>query len=84
MKNAKEMEAIAVQVMQESETRKMNRAMGYAEEVIGPAIEDAAKHGKREAPFTKTRNIEWHFLKSYLEQNGFTVHSSMGSYTVCW
>jgi len=84
MKNAKELEAVATQIQGERETAKMNRAMAYAEEVIGPALEDAAKHGRREATFTKTRNIEWTFLKAYLEQSGFTVHSSFGNYTICW
>ncbi len=84
MKTANEMNAIANKVKAEHLAKEKTQAINYVEKVLAPRIEEAANRGHNRANFSKEHGLRWIYIKTYLEENGYTVESATHAFTVSW
>ena len=73
MKNAKEMRAVALEVIRKEKEEKIENALNLIENKIAIEIENVANAGRFEYAIdtTEFQNVDWETVMNILDENGY-------------
>lgn len=84
MITAENAKKVATDFNNDVEGKAKATAEDYAEKVLAPIIEERAKEGAFKANFEIDCNVDFKYLKEYLETNGFKINKWLHTYDVMW
>ena len=84
MKSAEEMRRLSEESRQATWAKQKEDVREFAEEVLTPKIEEAAKLGLNKICFTLPVDITYSYLRDFLSEYEYKLTSDSDKYTVSW